>query len=637
MLHMNLDFLNLNISFDFEFTPLLIVMAIAWAVPMTMSLFRLQKIPTVIIEIIIGFIVGKYLLNSFSAESIQVLDFLALTGFIFLMFLSGLEIDVDQILVSLPRRKITYARFIKNPFLVGFAFFVATLILSYLSAYLLSYLVGVQNIWYFSLIMVTTSVGIIVPVLKSRGEISSRFGQMIISAAAIADILSISLFAFTAFILKNGFKYEILLILALFIIFYLFYNIGKQLKKGVIFNRIIYQLSHAASQITIRGTFLLILVFVVISQYIGEEEMLLGAFLCGLLLSIFLHKDRSVLILKLDGMGYGFFIPIFFIMVGATFDTSALAEFDDSLFLFLGLLLVTLFLVKVIPSFLWFKLFGRKRAISGGFLMSSRLSLIIAASQIGLDIGVVSPGVNACFIIMAVASCFLSPIIYSQLNPKTVFQGEKTIIVGGSSTGVLLARRLTMHGKHAIILEKRENRCREMKSKGLDCILCDAKNTEIYEKIKLRPADYVVVIAGSDFENLQVCENIRKNTGHERIISLSVNSMIEQKLAHLEVELLDRRRIIATTIETLIFRPSTYHALIETFENFSVMEFKVVNSDIDGKKISDIPFHRDGVLMLIKRGNNMLVPHGDNDIKLGDIITIFGTDSAHESIRTQLS
>ncbi len=626
----------LNISFDYDYLPLLIIVAIAWFVPMIMSLLNLSKIPTVIVEIIVGYFIGQFFLASFSDGSLQILDFLALTGFIFLMFLSGLEIDVDQILASMPRRRITYARFLKNPLLVGIVFFLITLILSYSGALLLSGIVKLTNSWYFALVMVTTSVGIIFPVLKNRAEIGSRFGQMMILAAAVADIFSIVLFTITAFIISKGFKIELLYILALLFVFFIFYRIGIRLTKVKVYRKLSYQLSHAASQINIRGTILLILIFVVLAQFIGKEVILLGAFLGGLLLSIFLHKDRSLLIIKLDGMGFGFFIPIFFIMVGANFNPEALRELDDSLFVFLIFLTITLFAVKIIPSLLWSRLFGFKRAISGGFLMASRLSLIIAASTIGLELGIISPGINACFIIMAVVTCFISPIIYNYLNPKSIFTGDKTVIVGGSSTGVLLARRLKMHGKSAIIVEKNKKRYNELHLKGFQTFLGDGTDRSVFERLKLSPSNYVVVLTASNEKNVEICELLRREFNHEKIISKSGNSIIEQTLRRLEVEILDATRVIATTIENLIVRPTTYHSLVETFENFTVEEITVTSKHIDGLQIKEIPFHKDGTLMLIRRGSSMYIPHGDTYLRIGDIINVFGTNAALVDIKARL-
>ncbi len=629
-------FIKLSITFDIDYLPLLIVVAAAWLIPMMLSVVRVSKVPIVIVEIIAGYFIGRYLLDTYAGEGMIILEFLALTGFIFLMFLGGLEIDVDQIIASFPGKRITVARFLKNPLLVGLAFFIITLLLSYGSSLLLTEMVEVKSVWYFSLIMVTTSVGIIIPVLKGNGEISTRFGQMIVVAAAIADILSIILFTYTAFIFSNGLQTDILLIFLLFILFFVFYRIGNRLKGISFFKKITYQLSHAASQIQIRGTLLLIFTFVVVAQFIDKEAVLLGAFLCGLLLSFFLHKERSLLILNLDGMGYGFFIPIFFIMVGADFDPHALVAFDNSLYLFLILLLISLFAVKLIPSLLWQRLFGIRRAISGGFLMASRLSLIIAASQIGLELGIITPAINSCFLIMAIITCFVSPLIFNYLQPGHLIDTNKTIIIGGSSTGVLLARRMKMHGKAAILVEKHKERHSEMSSKGLNTVYGDGTQTTLYDSLKLAPYNYVVVLTGDDSLNLKVCKTLKKELGHEKIISRASDQGIIQALKGLEVEILDTIRIIATTIESLILRPTTYHALVETFENYSVEEIVVTNKDLDGVQIKDIPFHKDGFIILIKRGTEMFIPHGDNYFKTGDVVNIFGTTSALEDIESRL-
>ena len=627
----------LNISFDFDFLPLLILIAIAWSIPMFLTLLRLGKIPVVIVEIIAGYFIGKYLLQSASVESMQILEFLALSGFLFLMFLSGLEIDVDQLLASLPRKKLTYSRFLKNPLLVGFSMFIIALVLSYFSAVFLSYVTVIQHIWYFALIMVTTSVGIVLPVLKSSGEINSRFGQMVIIAAAIADIFSIILFTLTAFVIEKGFKLELLWILVLLVAFYIFYHIGKWLKNVSVFNKITFQLSHAASQIKFRGTMMLILVFVVMAQYIGKEVILLGAFLGGLLLSIFLHKERSLLIVKLDSVGFGFFIPIFFIMVGVSFQPEALLELDNSLYVFLFLLLIILFAVKVIPSFLWVRLFGLKKAVSGGFLMASRLSLIIAASTIGLELGVISPGINACFILMAVLTCLFSPVVYNYLTPKGVFASEKTIIVGGSSTGVILARRMQMHNKLVVIVENNKERYNAIKAKGIQAIMGDGTDASVFENLKLAPTNYVVACLSNHKENISVCEMLRHEFNHEKIIAKTGNSAIDQVYKSLEVERVDVLGVVATAIESLIVRPTTYNALVNSFENFSIEEIVITNSEFDGLQIKEIPFPKDGTILMIKRADSIYVPKGDIYLRRGDILNVFGTDAALSEIKNNMS
>src|SRR4030042_2359461 len=287
----------LSISLNFEYFPLLVIVGLAWIIPMLLSVLRIKKIPSVVVEIFLGYFAGRYLLANISPESKNILEFLGLTGFIFLMFLIGLEIDMDQVIFSFPRKRINYSRFIKNPLILAILYFCLTIILSYVAAVGLSHVVDIRNKWYVALIMVTTSVSVILPVLKNRGEATGAYGQMMIIDAAVADILSITLFTFTAYIIKNGFRIEILLILFLFTFFYVLYRLGNRLRNWSVLKKISFQLSPASFQLSIRGSMLLLLIFVVISQYISAEVVLLGAFLSGILLSLFLHKERSLFLI----------------------------------------------------------------------------------------------------------------------------------------------------------------------------------------------------------------------------------------------------------------------------------------------------------------------------------------------------
>lgn len=319
-------------------------------------------------------------------------------GFVFLMFLSGMEVNVAKVVNSFPRRKLTVDRYLNNPLLVGITIYVITLIL----------------------------------------------------AAAVADILSILLFTFTISILEKGVRFEVFLIVSLFALFFVFYRLGKVLNRLPILKRLLNLLSHASAQIRVRGALALILLFVILSQIINAE-VILGAFLAGILLSYFVGKSRSSLMMKLDGMGHGFLIPIFFILVGSKIDLGVFME-SGGLIVFLIALLVLLFAIKVIPSMIWVRLFGWRNALSGGFLMASRLSLIIAASQVGLNLGVISPALNTSFIILAVITCVVSPLIFNKLNRHSEGGKERIIIIGGGGTGVFLAK----HQEGFLMMIKRE-------------------------------------------------------------------------------------------------------------------------------------------------------------------------------------
>jgi Trk K+ transport system NAD-binding subunit len=320
-------------------------------------------------------------------------------------------------------------------------------------------------------------------------------------------------------------------------------------------------------------------------------------------------------------------------MVGVHFDESALANLEGSPVVFLLILMVLLFAIKIIPGFLWQRIFGAKKALAGSVLMASRLSLIIAASKIGLDFGIITPGMNAAFVLMAVITCLISPLLYNTISPKELLKGQKVIIVGGSSSGVLLARRLKMHGYKAIIIENNKNRYLEMLSKGLNAYYGNGLNHDIYNKINLQPTNYVVALTESEMKNTKICRLLKEEFHHPNIISKSSNLLIEQQLQRLKVEYLDVTRLMATTIENLILRPSTYQTLVETFENYTVEDITITNDQISGNQIKEIPFHKDGELILVRRGEHVEIPHGDTYLQKGDLVTVMGTESAMQDFR----
>ena len=194
-----------------------------------------------------------------------------------------------------------------------------------------------------------------------------------------------------------------------------------------------------------------------------------------------------------------------------------------------------------------------------------------------------------------------------------------------------------LNDKHTLIVEKDPKRYKEIKDKGLWVTQGDGLDVTLYEKIKLKPDNYVVVECGSDEINTKVSKLLRNEFQHERIITRSGSLKVEQKLKNLGVEAVDARRVMATTIENLIIRPITYHDLVESFENFILDEITVTGKNIDGKQVKTIPFHKDAILMIIKRGNESYIPHGDTYIRKGDILHVFGTATALEDTRKKVS
>jgi Kef-type K+ transport system membrane component KefB len=164
-----------------SFVPLLIVVALAFAVPVILARFKRLRFPVVVGEILAGIIVGDSGLGLVGHE--PMLEMLALLGFAFLMFLSGLEVDFDAIL---PRPGVwlgSWKERMANPLALGIAAFVLTVALATVAGLALQGLDAADDPWLASLILSTTSLGLVMPVLKERGLTAGPYGQTLLVAA----------------------------------------------------------------------------------------------------------------------------------------------------------------------------------------------------------------------------------------------------------------------------------------------------------------------------------------------------------------------------------------------------------------------------------------------------------------------
>ncbi len=309
--------MEVNISYQ----ALLIVMVLAATMPLVLNRFKQMNIPIVVGEIIAGLIIGESGFHWVDGNDLLI-KFLAEFGLVFLMFLAGMEIDLSVLSIS-PSfgNKNSY---LKNPINLARWHFVITLVLSFGISFLLYTNDLIKNAWMMSLILSTTSLGIVVPVLKEKNIIQSKFGQTVLSAAFFADFATMLLITVLVAILSRGLSVEILLIGLLFVAFFFLY------KGGILFfNRIkpirraIEELSHTTTQIKVRFAISIMLILVVLSELIGSE-IILGAFLAGIIIRLISTPADGHVANQLETIGYGFLIPIFFIKVGVEINIPAI-------------------------------------------------------------------------------------------------------------------------------------------------------------------------------------------------------------------------------------------------------------------------------------------------------------------------
>jgi Kef-type K+ transport system membrane component KefB len=156
--------------------------------------------------------------------------------------------------------------------------------------------------------------------------------------------------------------------------------------------------------------------FIVLAEILNAE-MILGAFVAGVVISLLTTSPDRKVEKDLEAFGFSFFIPVFFVLVGVGFDIRELTASNEALLL-VPVLLVAALVVKFIPALLFRISFTWTETIAAGSLLSARLSLIIAASLIALDLGIVTPAVNSAIILVAIITVTLSPMLFSQLMPN---------------------------------------------------------------------------------------------------------------------------------------------------------------------------------------------------------------------------
>lgn len=366
-----------------EFATIALISTIAFVSPI---IAERVKIPAVVLEIVLGMVFGVSFLNIIQES--EWLSFLSLFGLIFLMFLAGLEIDVENVLGSGRLKQVI-------------AFFSISLSLAVAFAVLMGFDL------FYAIILTNVAVGVVVSVLREVGLDKEDFGQINIVTAFVSDFSTMFLLSiyFLTGILQIAFALVIILV------FYVAFRFGK-LAIWYFPDFISRWFSDEPSEIGVRGSLAIMILFVGLSSLLGVEAIL-GAFLAGVLLSITFRGGRK-LYDKLYGMGFGFFIPIFFIKTGSELN---IFQGIERLDLVIMLLLVSM-LVKIIPSLVFSPVFGVRKAISMGVLQSTKLSLTVAGVAIALAAGIITEIEATALVTFTIVSCLLSPTLFRHIYPS---------------------------------------------------------------------------------------------------------------------------------------------------------------------------------------------------------------------------
>jgi Kef-type K+ transport system membrane component KefB len=380
---------------NLSFSGLLSVAILAFLVPLLLGLAPKVRLPAVVLEIVAGIVVGPAGLGLVTVDTpIQVL---ALIGLAFVLFLAGLEIEFAQLRGQL-------LKLASLGFVVSFG-------LALLVSFGLWVVGAIASPLFVAIILSATALGVIIPLLKDTNLISSKFGQLVMAAASLADfatVIILSLFfsrestsVGAQVVLIGGFAL-LSLVIALSVV---------RVERSMVLSGLLVRLQDTTAQIRIRGAFVLLAIFVALAEYLGLE-VILGAFIAGAILGLVDRDERMThpqFRPKLEAIGFGLFIPFFFITSGLRFNLAAL--FTDVMALALvPLFLLALLIVRGVPALLYRSLLGSRRTIAAGLLQATSLSFIVVAAQIGMELGQINQATGAALIAAGLLSVLIFPI-----------------------------------------------------------------------------------------------------------------------------------------------------------------------------------------------------------------------------------
>ncbi len=372
------------------------VAAIAFGAPFILGLFPSVRLPSIVVEILVGVVLGPALLGLVEVD--VALEVLSLLGLAFLLFLAGLEIDLDRLRAASPGIVASgFALSLSLGLGVGGALWIFDV---------------VESPLFVAIVLSSTALGLVVPVLADAGQLDTAAGKTVIAAASVADFGAVILLS-VLFSEESGGVGATLLLLSAFIALVALISVAvAEVERFGRLGTVLNRLQDTSAQIRVRGALVLLVGLAWLAQTFGLEAIL-GAFVAGAMLRL-LDRDRAMthprFREKLEAVGFGAFVPFFFVVSGLRLDLQVLFSGEAVTLLLIPAFLLAILLVRGLPAILLYRRFMRPRnAAATGLLQATTLPFIVAATEIGVELGELDTAVAAALVLAGLLSVILFP------------------------------------------------------------------------------------------------------------------------------------------------------------------------------------------------------------------------------------
>jgi len=407
---------------------LVAVALVAALAPLVVAILPGPRIPQVVIFLVGGVLIGPHGLGVAETSNIQLLANIGL-GFLFL--LAGYELDpallrqqpgklaaggwlISAVLAVVVAAGLTAAGYIKDYVPVGLA-------------------------------LTTTALGTLLPILRDNDMLAGRFGQHVYAAGAAGELFPVLIIA--VFLTQRG-HFVALASVALVGALAIALSAVPWLTRSGTVRRVIREGQDTTGQTTLRWAVVLLFLLLAIASRFGLD-VVLGALLAGIVLRAWTRRfnlDTEGLERKFDAVGYGIFIPIFFISSGMTLDVKAISQDPLRLLIFFLLLLI----VRGLPSLLVYRsaLASRQR-VEMTFITATTLPLLIALVEIGQRDGVMLPATAAALVGAGVLSVLVFPLVAVGLHRSAPLTPADAGIPAESASGASAKPESDPVGEHS--------------------------------------------------------------------------------------------------------------------------------------------------------------------------------------------
>lgn len=599
-----------------------IVALAALTIPILMARFKISTIPTAVAEIIAGIILGKSFLNIIVSNSeITILSNLGVT---LLMFLSGMEINFSLFKRDDKKEK-TKVNSV-NPAKTAVLSFVLVVVTAIILAVILHVLGLFSDIMLATIIFSTVALGIVIATLKEKEILSRPIGQTILLTAVLGEVIPLMLLTIYASINGGNAKRLWLIILLFVVAIFLLKRFRGPYRW---FNKI----SKATTQLDIRLAFFLIFTLVTVAEQVGAENIL-GAFLAGMVMKLLEPSEATMD--KLTSIGYGFFIPVFFIMTGVNLNLRSLFTNPSALML-IPILVIFLLLAKV-PVFLVYKhSFNMRNSWAGTFLVMTTITIVLPTLQVARKLNSISSTQSDAFTLAAVIVCILGPILFNARFKLTTEDKikERVNIIGTNVMTVPVAQELHDNWYNVKMFTHKKENYDTYKSRVAKLTLVDGINEANLEKAGAFNADLLVAGLRDDDENIRI-GHVAKEKGVKRVIVSLFNPTPERKkkAAGQGIEVFNQFNVETSVLRSLIESPSILNILNDTQNG--LYEVTVRNRRYTGQKLMNLDFIDKMTISRIRRDNKWLTPHGNTIIEPNDHVIFTAKVEDATKIREEL-